>query len=399
MVDRGITLLERYQRLIEITLHVSSTLDLNTLLDHIAHDAADLSDSEAASILLYEEATKQLHFEVTTNLDEPMMRGLVVPVENSIAGWIVTHQEPVMVTNAHKDPRHFGIIEKTVELETTSLLGVPVTTKNKVVGVLEVINKKHGMFNDEDQRLLGAMGAIAAVAIENTRLFQQSDMISEMVHELRTPLSSINTATHLLLRPEINEEQRKKTIGIIQDESSRLTQLTTSYLDLARLESGRAQFFPEIVDIQEILASCEAIMRPRSIEKGLRFEKDIAGQLPPIKIDPAKIKQVLLNLLSNAIKYNCPGGSILLSGKTDGKEILISVKDTGPGIPADYIPHLGEKFYRAPGTEHLAGGTGLGLSITRHIVEAHKGWLEVQSEVGAGSTFIVHLPLPYKRKK
>lgn len=243
------------------------------------------------------------------------------------------------------------------------------------------------------------MGAIAAAEIENARLFQQSDMISEMVHELRTPLSSINTASHLLLMPQITEEQRTKTIGIIQDESSRLNELTTSYLDLARLESGRAQFSYEIVDIKEILVSCEAIMRPRSAEKGLRFEKDIPDQLPPVKIDPAKIKQVVLNLLSNAIKYNCPDGSILLAARTEGNEMLVSVKDTGPGIQADHIPHLGEKFYRAPGTERLDTGTGLGLSITKHIVEAHKGWIDVQSEVGKGSTFTIHLPLSNKRKR
>lgn len=191
------SLLERYQRLAEISRDLASTVDLTALLNRIVQAAADLSNAEAASILLYEESKKQLYFQSTTNLDEPFMRGLIVPVDGSIAGWIVTNRRPIIILDAQNDPRHFAKIGKMTNITTTSLLGVPLIAKDKVVGALEAINKRVGDFSLEDQDVLMDLGAQAAVAIENARLFQQSDLIAELIHELRTPLGSLRTAAHI----------------------------------------------------------------------------------------------------------------------------------------------------------------------------------------------------------
>ncbi len=387
-------LLERYLRLIEITLDLASTLDLNILLNRIVQVAAELSSAEAASILLYDEMNQQLYFQATTNLAEPLMRGLTVPVDFSIAGWIVTHLKPIIVSDTAQDPRHFDQVSKVVNVTTTSLLGVPLIAKDKVVGVLEAINKRSGKFNLEDQAVLYTLGAQAAVAIENARLFQQSDLIAELIHELRTPLSSISTAAHLLLRPEVSEEQRSRMVEIIQDETFRLSEMASSYLDLARLESGRAQFNPDTFDFKALLDECVLVMRTKATEKGLRLEVVVPDSLPELKADRNKIKQVILNLLSNAIKYNRPSGSILVTITTGEDELCMAIKDSGMGIPPESISHLFEKFYRAPGSEYLAPGTGLGLSICKFIVEAHRGHIDVESLAGSGTTFTVHLPLP-----
>jgi signal transduction histidine kinase len=392
-------LLERYQRLIEITLDLASTLDLKVLLNRIVQVAAELSNAEAASILLYDEINQQLHFQATTNLAEPVMHGLTVPVDSSIAGWIVTHRKPIIVSDTSQDERHFDQVSKAVNLSTTSLLGVPLIAKDKVIGVLEAINKLSGKFVEEDQTVLSALGAQAAVAIENTRLFQQSDMISELIHELRTPLSSLNTAAHLLLRPEVSEEQRSRLSQVIQDETFRLSEMASSYLDLARLESGRAQFNPASFDFKELLDECILIMHTKAKERRLKLKVDVPKSLPELRADRNKIKQVILNLLSNAIKFNRRGGNILIAVTHEDNELRLAVKDSGMGIPAESIPHLFEKFYRAPGTEQRVSGTGLGLSICRYIVEAHRGWIEVESQVGVGTTFTVHLPLPIHKSR
>jgi GAF domain-containing protein len=134
-------------------------------------------------------------------------------------------------------------------------MGVPLITKDKVIGVLEVLNKQEGEFSEADEDLLTVLGAQAAVAIENSRLFQQSDLIAEFVHELRNPLASINTASYLLLRPEISPEQARQIISNIQSETMRLTTLTSSFLDLARLESGRVQFHKSSFLIRLMLKS------------------------------------------------------------------------------------------------------------------------------------------------
>jgi signal transduction histidine kinase len=385
--------LDRYQRLREITLDLASTLDLGVLLNRIVHAASDLTGAQAASILLYDEAKQEMRFEAATNLEELTMRGLVVPVEGSVAGLVVQKRQPMIISDAPEDPRHYSQLEQVTHFQTRSLLVVPMITKNKVIGVLESLNKREGQFSHEDQEMLCALGAQAAVAIENARLFQQSDLISELIHELRTPLASISTAAHLLLRPEIPEEQRRRMVEVIQSETFRLSEMASSFLDLARLESGRAQFQPDVFELGPLLEETAAVMRNPANEKGLTLNLQIPGKLPVLKADRNKLKQVVLNLLSNAIKYNRPQGTITLAAFTSQDEIGFSVQDTGVGIGPESLTHMFEKFYRVPGTEEMASGTGLGLSICKRIVEAHQGTIEVESQAGAGSTFTVRLPL------
>jgi signal transduction histidine kinase len=386
-------LLVNYQRLLEISRDLASTLDLSELLFRIVHAAADLCGAEEASILLYDQSRKDLRFEAATNIEDPFMRGVSVPVESSLAGWMVTNRQPVLIGNVENDARHFGQVGVAVNMKIKSLLGVPLIRKEKVIGALEAVNKRSGSFTLEDQDLLSALGAQAAIAIENSHLFLQTDLISDLVHELRTPLASLNTAAHLIPRPDITEEQRSRFVGIIQQEISRLSDLTTSFLDLARLESGRTQFHSESFALKPVIEDCLEMMRSRAEEKNLSLSGTIPADLPDLKGDKDKIKQVIINLLSNAIKYNYPQGRVVLTVQQNDHEILFSVSDTGPGISEENLKHLFEKFYRVPGTEKIALGTGLGLSICKRIVEAHGGKIEVQSQVEKGTTFSVHLPL------
>ena len=158
------------------------------------------------------------------------------------------------------------------------------------------------------------MGSQAAVAIENARLFQQSDLISELVHELRTPLTSLNAAAHLLQRPELGDEQRAAIIQTIQSEISRLLEMSTTYLDLARLESGRAQYHVTQVDIGALLEECARVINGKVVEKGINLQLRLPNEMSATNGDSDKLKQVILNLLSNAIKYTPSCGEITLAG-------------------------------------------------------------------------------------
>jgi signal transduction histidine kinase len=384
--------LDSYLRVIEISRDLASTLDLDTLLDDIVRAAADITRAEAASILLYDDTARQLYFQVSTNMEEPTMRGFIVPLEKSIAGWIVTNRQSVRIDDAHKDDRHFSEVEQTIGFETRSLLGIPLVTKNKVVGVLEVINKQKGRFTDADESMLSVLGAQAAVAIENARLFQQSDLISEFVHELRTPLASLSTATYLLLRPEMSREQRDQIVNNIHTETLRLNSLASSFLDLARLESGRVQFRKTRFSASDLIYECTDVMTSKALETGVQIRVDIPEEMPLMEADRDKIKQVLLNLLSNAVKYNRQNGSVIVSGTFDDTDLSITIQDTGVGIPEESIPHLFEKFYRVRDHEGKAAGTGLGLSISKQIIQGHNGRIEVKSKMGVGTSFTVHIP-------
>ncbi len=384
--------LDGYRRLIEIARDLASTLDLDTLLQRIVRAAAEVIGSEAASILLYDNLTRQLNFQVATNLDEPTMRGLVIPLEGSIAGWIVINRKSVRITNAQDDPRFFGTVDEMTGRPTQSLLGVPLITKNKVVGVLEALNKEKGKFTEGDESMLSVLGAQAAVAIENARLFQQSDLISEFVHEIRTPLASLSTATYLLLRPEISREQGDQIIHNIHSETLRLNSLASSFLDLARLESGRVQFHKTRFNITDLLYECKDILNSKAEEEKVQIRIEAREGLPLLEADRDKIKQVVLNLLSNSIKYNRPMGSVIIDPSVTESEVCITVQDTGLGIPEEAIPHLFEKFYRVRETEGKAIGTGLGLSICKQIVQGHGGRMEVKSKMGVGTSFCFYLP-------
>ena len=382
--------LARYRRLIEISRDLASTLELDPLLNRIVEAARDITDAQAASILLYDDAGRQLYFQVATNMD-PMMRGIAVPMD-SIAGWIVTNRQSVRSGDVHQDKRHFSNVSQTLSFDTRSLMGIPMVTKDKVIGVLEALNKNDGEFSETDEDMLTVLGAQAAVAIQNTRLFQQSDLIAEFVHELRTPLSSLSTATYLLTRPEISREQADQIVKNIHTETLRLNTLASSFLDLARLESGRVQFQKSSFQLEEVIEDCKSIVQSKADESHIAIKTKVPEDMPPVSADRDKIKQVLLNLMSNAIKYNRPGGKLKVEAGCNQREWHIKVSDTGLGIPEEAMPNLFTKFFRVRGAENYAIGTGLGLSICKQIVQGHGGRIEVKSKMGEGTTFTVIIP-------
>ena len=384
--------LNDYLRLIDIARDLASTLDLDVLLARIVQAAVEISGAEAASILLYDETSQQLYFLVSTNIDEPTLSGLIVPLDGSIAGWIVNNRKPVRIMNVHEDPRFYSTIEAITGLATKSLLGIPLLTKNKIVGVLEVLNKPKGRFTDKDESMLLVLGAQAAVAIENARLFQQSDLISEFVHELRTPLSSLGTASYLLLRPELPQERRDQIIHNIHNETMRLNAMASSFLDLARLESGRVQFRKTLFSIADLMFECKDVIASKAMEENIQLIVESPEEIPLLEADRDKIKQVVLNLLSNAVKYSRPNGTVILGAEVIDNEIAIYIQDTGVGIPDESLPHIFEKFYRVREHEMRASGSGLGLSICKQIIYGHGGRMEVKSKLGEGTILMVFLP-------
>ncbi len=397
--ERYARLRARFERLMEISAKLNSTLDLGALLRRIIAAATELTETEFASILLIDPATGQLRFEASSNLTRAEMEAIPVPMEGSLAGWVVTHDEPVLVEDARSDERWFPRVDKTTQVNTLNLLAVPMNEQGKPIGVVEAINKLHQQpWTPDDVATLAMLANQAAIAVQNARLFQQSDFIAEMVHELRTPLAALKASTSLLLRPTLPEDMRDDIIITMRQETNRLTVLTNDFLDLARLESGRTRLEAIAFDVRELVEECVNVVAPRAAERGITIH--VQGVSVAAQADRDKIKQVILNLLTNAIKYNLDNGTItctvtLRESDTDDCPpncILVSVQDTGLGISPENQEHMFEKFFRVPETATDITGTGLGLAIAKRIMEAHESDIWFESELDVGTTFYVTLP-------
>jgi signal transduction histidine kinase len=388
---------QRFASLLEISTTLSSTLNLPRLLDIILDATFKLTNTYASSILLIDQQTGNLYFEATSNIPRPQIERIEVPLEGSLAGWVVQHGKPRIIQQV-KSEAQFTVpakVDLLTDLSTESLLAVPLIAKGKVIGVLEVINKRDQQaFTQEDVETLMAVAGQAAVAIQNARLFQQSDFISEMVHELRTPLMALVALSELLSRPDLPNEKQGDLAETIQREAKRLTRMTSNFLELARLESGRVRLKHEPVDLQKIIEETAAVQDPQAAERGIRIELDTPDSFPLLLGDENRIKQVLLNLISNAIKYNRPEGRITIAAEVQEAAVQVSVADTGPGIPPEAVKNLFKRFYRVPDTEGYTTGTGLGLSITQRIVQEMGGKIWLESQLEQGSRFYFALPRP-----
>jgi signal transduction histidine kinase len=387
--------ISRLQMMLEVSRVLNSTLDLDTLLRMIIEVATKVTQTEAASILLLDEKTGELQFEAATGVKRAEVRRAVVPLEGSIAGWIVTHKQPLVVNNVHHDPRHYVQVERATQFDTRSILGAPLHVKNQTIGVLEVLNKRDkSSFSEQDIETLETLAAQAAVAIVNARLFAQSDQLADVIHVLRTPMTSIVGYTQILLKNEsLPPATQKAYLETINREAVHLGKMVNDFLDLIRLESGRAHMEREPVNMEHVAREVVMALLPQANEGDISVHLHADAHLPTVLGDEGRLKQVLVNLISNAIKYNCEGGRIDVSLNLFGDSLCTTVVDTGRGISAESLPRVFDKFYRGEGDEPTVKGTGLGLSIAKQIVEAHGGSIWAESEPGVGSNFTFTLPL------
>lgn len=238
----------------------------------------------------------------------------------------------------------------------------------------------------------------AAVLFQNVTRFRlldqvKSDLVATASHELKTPLTGIRLALHLLLEEAVGPLSPKQTELLVdaRDNAERLLAVVNNLLDLARLEQGREHLDLRPESPAELLQAAADSLRPRADDKGLTLRIDVPPDLPPIAVDREQLGHALGNLLDNALKHTDSGGRITLSAERVGDQVALLVADTGIGIAPEHLPHVFERFFRIPGEER-GSGTGLGLAIVREIVQAHGGSVSCASTPGVGSVFRLSLP-------
>jgi K+-sensing histidine kinase KdpD len=394
-------------RLVELSMTLNSTLDLDELLQQITATATELLDCEASSILLYDEKNPRLYFAAATGSDPAKLAEIPVPIDNSLAGTIFRTNQPMILNDVERDPRHYSLVSDQINFQTKSLLGVPMLIKDRAMGVLEAVNKRDGDFTEKDVAILSVTASHAAVAIDNARLFQQTQKALEKVretnsiksnflslasHELRTPLGIIiGYATFLQEDAQgENSDHARQVLNAAGQMRALLDQLN----NLTLLQSDELEMKSQRISIQDILnfARDEIIYfaAQRNLELTMAFSDD------PIYVNVDQERTVLafVNLLNNAIRFSPEGSRIVIGAVDQGKEITAWVQDSGEGIPVNKLQKVFEEFYQLePPNTRRHGGLGIGLTIAKGIIEMQGGRIWVESEgTGKGTTVKVTLP-------
>jgi len=397
------------ERIVKVSQILNSTLSLEPLLQIIIQSATELTNTEDCSILLIDKNTGELRFAETGSGTREALKNVTVPVDDSIAGWVIRKDRPLLIRDAKSDPRWHRGVDETLDFETNSILGVPLKLRDKTIGVLELVNKKgEASFNEDDIQIATTLSAQAAIAIENARLLDElqqayedlseidqikNDFVSIASHELRTPLAVIlGYAT--FLRDNLTG-QASEQLEIVLSSAIRLRALIDDMVNLRHIQTEDVQLQRAIFSfrqlVKDVVNEFSELVEGKQQTLTTRF-------VPPdnplnIDADRQKIHLVVANLLSNAIKFTPEGGRIHINVELKGHKYWVNVIDTGPGIPKSDYERIFDQFYQVgPSLTRRYEGMGLGLSIAKGMVEVHQGRIWVESVVNKGSKFTFVLP-------
>lgn len=396
---------------------VTSLLDLEKVLNRIVEAAVFVTGAEEGSLMLVDKPTGELYLRAARNLGEKFARGFRLKVEHSIAGQVVQTGEPILQSTQ---------AEETLKVKTgylvKSLVNVPLKAKDDVIGVLAVNNKiSPRPFTDNDVHLLSALADYATIAIVNAQLYEETKRWSEelehkveertrelhaaqeqllqseklasigqlaagVAHEINNPMGVILGFAQGILRTLPEDDRLRKPLTTVEKESLRCKRIVQNLLDFAR--HSEPTFQP--TNVNELIdASCDLVEHQTSLQN-VKLVKGYDPALPSIMADANQLQQVFINTMLNAYQAMPNGGTLHIITRMAGSELQIVFTDTGMGIPPENIQHIFDPFFT---TKEVGEGTGLGLSVSYGIIKAHGGNIEVESQMGKGSTFVIKLPL------
>lgn len=405
--------LTKLNRMMEVSLVLNSTLQLEPLLRHIMDAAAEITEAESASILLIDDKTRELYFMAfDSESDSNQVRHLKripVPLKGSVAGSIVLENRPIAIDDVTTNPLHYRQADAASGFQTASLLGVPMLVRNEVMGVLEAVNKLDGKtWTDDDIHFLQILSAQAAIAINNAQLVTQitsayqelsqldkmkNDFIAIASHELRTPLSVI-LGYASFLKEEAQGEVSSHANAVLNS-ALKMRQIIEDMTNLRLVKMGSSEMLKETVAVADVMLRALNDVQSMSQAQGHQLRFDAPPDTLLIHVDIGKVVIALTNLLNNAIKYTPKNGIIDFGYQLQSDEIWLTVRDEGIGLEPSHFERIFEEFFQVE--DHMTrrhNGMGLGLAIAKATALAHEGRIWVESEgLNQGCTFYLCLPL------
>src|SRR3989441_5659818 len=406
---------DELQALGEVGRAVSSTLDVETVLNTIVSRASQLAGADGCTIYEYDSDAEEFRLRAAHNADAGFVAAIrAVPIRKGegVIGRAVQMREPIQILDiAVSGAYQSRLRDVLIGAGYRALLSVPLVREDEIIGSLSLTRKRPGEFPTEVVELLRTFATQSALALQNAHLFQEieeksrqlevanrhkSEFLASMSHELRTPLNAVIGFSEVLLERmfgEINDKQDEYLQDILSS-GRHLLSLINDILDLAKIEAGRMDLEVADFHLPQAIDNAITLVKERAARRAIVLQASVDSRLGEIKGDERKVKQVLLNLLSNAIKFTPEGGRVDVSASLAGDVAEISVTDTGVGIAAEDHEAVFEEF-RQVGTDYAKKheGTGLGLTLSRRFVELHGGRIWVKSELNQGATFTFTLPV------
>jgi signal transduction histidine kinase len=399
--------IDHLERLLEVVRGLTTAPNLEAFLQTIITEAMELTGSELASILEYDETAEELRFLAMHLFQRELLRPMGVPLDGSAAGWVYRHCQHLIIQDVKLDQRHFKVVDHVTKHETHSLVAVPLMAQGEVLGVLETLNKKAAAhYTEEDLDILETLAALAAQAIQNANLRRKvratgielaelerlkTDFIAITSHELRTPLGLI--MGHATFLRELAGKQYGEQLDTIIRNATKLKGIVESLSDVDNVQTGAARVRRQRVSLAKLVRDVALTFQDEADSRRITVCCETGESPFHVDADEDKLGIAMSNLVKNALQFTESGGHVTIRIQEESGYCKVMVSDDGIGIPAVDLPRIFERFFQVE--THLTrrfGGMGLGLSVAKAMVELHGGRIWVESEEGRGSTFTFLLP-------
>lgn len=378
--------------LIDAAKSVNSTLDLDKLLDVILETAIKSIGADRGTLYLVDELKSEIWSKALRGSEVIEIR---LPIGKGLSGYVAKTGETINIPDAYNDSRFNPEVDKKSGYRTNNMLCMPMRNRDgKIIGVFQMLNKKGGPFTFQDEEFINALSIHASIAIENARLAQEmvnnerlsavGRMASTIIHDIKNPMGTLRVYAQVMKKKSGNEEAGKLADEMIH-QVDRFVNMAQEILDFSRGVSATNIQETEFGEVMEgVLAFIEKDLTKRNIklEKSLNFQGKV-------KVDQDKIVRVFYNIASNAADAMPTGGTLTVSTEDAGGMVKVDFKDTGTGMPEEVKRKIFEPFVTY-GKKH---GTGLGMAIVKKVMDDHKGKIEIETEMGKGTTIRLFFPV------
>ncbi len=384
--------LDKLHLLIEASKTVNSTIDSDELLDLILTAATTSLRADRGTLYLIDAITNELWSKVLKGNDLVEIR---LSMGKGLAGYVAKTGETVNIVDAYKDPRFNPEIDKKSGYKTHNVLCMPLRDKEgKIAGVFQLLNKRGGTFTKEDEEFINALSVHAAIALENARLVKEivqnerlsaiGRMASTIIHDIKNPMATMRIYAQVI-KNKTQDQEAAEIAEMMMKQVDRFVNMTQEVLDFSR---GISELKIEAVELADVLPTMLTFIEHELAKKKISFVKkfEYTGN---VLMDSEKMMRVFQNVAGNAADAMLNGGTLTLQIQKKNGQVAFAFTDTGMGMPEEVRLKVFEPFFTR-GKQH---GTGLGLAIAKKIVDDHKGSIEIDTEVGKGTTVCIILPL------